>query len=251
MLTAVIKKQDFKLTHWSTGLFLTAVVLLAGLVTAAPDFDIMSRVAVQRFGIDGSRAISEWRGFLTKTDNLPETEQLQAVNDFINLKVRFGNDATIWKQPDYWATPLETLSRGQGDCEDFAIAKYATLKLLGVPGEKMRLTYVKARIGGRYSQKTQAHMVLSYYPTPTALPLVLDNLVRDIMPASQRRDLHPIFSFSIENLWVGSSATPAANASARLSRWRDVLNRMRAEGLSTLFVPESKAIQNPQHTSKE
>jgi len=238
MPTSAVKKEHSRLTLFWGGFLLTGLVLLAGMVAAAPDFDIMSRLAGQRFGIEGSRAISEWQQFLAEAGELPEKEQLQEVNDFINRKVRFGNDTTIWGQPDYWATPLETLSRGQGDCEDFAIAKYATLKLLGVPGEKLRLTYVKARIGGMYSQVTQAHMVLSYYPTPTDLPLILDNLVSDIMPASQRRDLHPIFSFSIENLWVGSSAQPAASATARLSRWRDVLNRMRAEGLSVLFEPE-------------
>ena len=242
MPTAVVKKQHLGVALFRAGFLLTGLVLLAGLVAAAPDFDLMSQLAGQRFGMEGRRAISEWRQLLTKADELPEEEQLQVVNEFINLKVRFGNDTTIWGQSDYWATPLETLSRGQGDCEDFAIAKYATLKLLGVPGEKLRLTYVKARIGGRYSQVTQAHMVLSYYPTPTDLPLILDNLVSDIMPASQRRDLHPIFSFSIENLWVGSSPLPAASASARLSRWRDVLNRMRTEGLSVLFEPEKKPL---------
>ena len=242
MPTAAVKKKHLRLTLFWGGFLLTGLVLLAGTVASAPDFDIMSRLAGQRYGMEGSRAISEWRQFLTAADKLPEKEQLREVNEYVNLKVRFGNDTTIWGQPDYWATPLETLSRGQGDCEDFAIAKYATLKLLGVPGEKLRLTYVKARIGGMYSQVTQAHMVLSYYPTPTDLPLVLDNLVSDIMPASQRRDLHPIFSFSIENLWVGSSALPAASATARLSRWRDVLNRMRAEGLKVLFEPEKIAV---------
>lgn len=242
MPTVAMKKQPFGLPLLRTGFFITGLVLLAGLVAAAPDFDLMSQLAGQRFGMEGRRAIIEWRQFMTKTDTLPEGDQLRAVNEFINLKVRFGNDTTIWQQPDYWATPLETLSRGQGDCEDFAIAKYATLKLLGVPGEKLRLTYVKARIGGMYSQVAQAHMVLSYYPTPIEIPLILDNLVSDIMPASQRRDLYPIFSFSIENLWVGSSAQPAASASARLSRWRDVLNRMRAEGLSVLFEAEKKPL---------
>lgn len=86
-----------------------------------------------------------------------------------------------------------------------------------------------------YSQVTQAHMVLSYYPTATSEPLILDNLVTDIRPASQRTDLSPVFSFSSENLWVGGSTAPAADATARLSRWRDVLNRMRAEGLSSIF----------------
>jgi predicted transglutaminase-like cysteine proteinase len=217
---------------------LTGFFWLASLVAAAPDLDLMSQLAGQRFGIEGRRGISEWQQLLAEAGELPEEEQLQAVNEFVNSAVRFGNDAAIWGQPDYWATPLETLSRGQGDCEDFAIVKYVTLKLLGVPGKKLRLTYVKARTGGMYSQITQAHMVLSYYPTPTDLPLILDNLIADIMPASQRRDLHPIFSFSIEDLWVGTSPLPAASASARLSRWRDVLNRMRAEGLKVLFEPE-------------
>ena len=238
MPTAAAKKQHPGLALFPAGVLLAALVLLARLVAAAPDFDLMSQLAGQRFGMEGRRAISEWRQILTGTAELPEEEQLRTVNEFFNRKVRFGSDAAIWGQPDYWATPMETLGRGKGDCEDFAIAKYATLKLLGVSGEKLRLTYVKARIGGRYSQITQAHMVLSYYPTPTGLPLILDNLISDILPASQRVDLHPVFSFSIENLWVGASPLPAASASARLSHWRDVLNRMRAEGLNVLFEPE-------------
>jgi predicted transglutaminase-like cysteine proteinase len=238
MPIAAAKKQHSGQTLLRAGFFLVAFVLLAHPVMAAPDFDLMSQLAGQRFGMEGRRAINEWRQFLIGTAELLEEEQLRTVNDFFNRKLRFGSDALIWGQPDYWATPLETLGRGEGDCEDFAIAKYATLKILGVSGEKLRLTYVKARIGGRYGQNTQAHMVLSYYPTPTELPLVLDNLIGDIMPASQRGDLHPVFSFSIENLWVGPSPVPAASASARLSNWRDVLNRMRAEGLSVLFGPE-------------
>ena len=241
MPTAAAKKHPFRLALLRTGFFLISLVLLAGLVAAAPDFDLMSQLAGQRFGIEGPKAISEWRQLLAGASELPEEEQLLAVNEFFNRKIRFGTDIAIWAQNDYWATPLETLGRGQGDCEDFTIAKYATLKLLGVPGEKLRLTYVKARIGGRNSRITQAHMVLTYYPTPTALPLILDNLAGDILPASQRVDLHPIFSFSIENLWVGASPLPAANASARLSRWRDVLNRMRAEGLADLFEPAKTA----------
>lgn len=240
MPTAASSKQNPSLALLGAGLLLTGLIFLARLVTAAPDFDLMARVAGQRFGLDGLRAIGEWRQLLDRAEEMPEEKQLHTVNEFFNLKVRFGSDQAIWGQHDYWATPLETLGRGRGDCEDFTIAKYVTLKLLGVPGEKLRLTYVKAKIGGMYSQITQAHMVLSYYPTPTGEPLVLDNLISDIRPASQRKDLQPVFSFSSENLWVGASPLPAASASARLSRWRDVLDRMRAEGLNVLFAPEKK-----------
>ena len=62
----------------------------------------------------------------------------------------------------------------------------------------MRLIYVKARIGGTASSLPQAHMVLAYYPTPDAEPLVLDNLMPEIRPASHAPDLQPVFSFNSE-----------------------------------------------------
>jgi predicted transglutaminase-like cysteine proteinase len=219
------------------GFLFTGIVLLARLGVADPDFNLMAQLAGERFGMTGVRAISEWQQFLSAAKDSPENEKLLMVNDFINRKVRFSSDQKIWGKTDYWATPLETLGRGEGDCEDFSIAKYATLKLLGIPGDKLRMVYVKARIGGMGSNITQAHMVLSYYPKPTAEPLILDNLAGQIRPASQRKDLYPVFSFSIEDLWVGTSPVPAASATARLSSWRDVLSRMQKEGLKVLLKP--------------
>ena len=99
-------------------------------------------------------------------------------------RIRFAEDSQVWGQTDYWATPLEVLARGAGDCEDYVFAKYFTLRELGVAEHRLRMTYVRARIGGAGSSVTQAHMVLSYYPTPDAVPLVLDNLVTGIRPAS-------------------------------------------------------------------
>jgi len=236
MPTAAKKKKCPGSANARRGALLASLLLLHNLASATPEFDLMQRLAGERYGAEGRRAIVAWRQLLEKSGEDSEEERLRAVNEFINLSVRFSSDTVIWGKADYWATPLETLGRGMGDCEDFAIAKYTTLKLLGVAGEKLRLTYVKARLGGSYSQITQAHMVLSYYPTPTSEPLILDNLVSDINPASQRTDLAPIFSFSSENLWVGGSALPAASATARLSRWRDVLARMAEEGLNPLFA---------------
>ena len=132
---------------------------------------------------------------------------------------------------DYWATPLEVLGRGEGDCEDFAIAKYMTLKLMGIPSVKMRLIYVKARIGGPQSTMVQAHMVLSYYQAPEDEPLVLDNLISDIRPASRRPDLTTVFGFNAEGLWVGGALPRVNRSSQRLSRWQSVLVRMREEGI--------------------
>jgi predicted transglutaminase-like cysteine proteinase len=105
------------------------------------------------------------------------------------------------------------------------------LRALGIPAEKLRLVYVRARIGGPQSNLTQAHMVLAYYITPDAEPQVLDNLITDIRVASRRSDLTPIFSFNTEGIWAGADSSRTSSSDAtRLSRWRDLLARAKAEG---------------------
>lgn len=157
---------------------------------------------------------------------LEEEARLKGVNAFFNRAIQFREDRDIWAQVDYWASPLEMLNRGQGDCEDFAIAKYFALMAAGVPSAKLRLVYVRAQIGA----VTQAHMVLAYYRDPAAEPLILDNLLGDIRPASRRPDLTPVFSFNAEGMWQGVGAASAGDPSARLSRWRDMLTKAKAEG---------------------
>ena len=209
-----------------------AALILLGLtvsVIAAPDLDKMLLLAQQRYGTSGVNAVQQWRALLNQVRGLPSLEKIKRVNTFFNRQIAFRDDQEIWGQADYWATPLETLGRAAGDCEDFSIAKYATLKLLDIPIERMRLIYVRAQIGGPHSSVSQAHMVLGYFANPGDEPLILDNLVTEIYPASRRTDLYPVFSFNSEGLWVGPS--PAASASARLSRWRGVLEKMQQEGL--------------------
>jgi len=201
------------------------------LAVAGVEIDRMLLQAGQRYGEAGTASVMAWRDLLAKAASQPDAAKLRQVNDFFNRRIRFGEDIDIWGKQDFWATPLEVLGRAQGDCEDFAIAKYATLKLLGIPAEKLRLTYVKARIGGPRSTLVQAHMVLSYYPAPDDEPLVLDNLISDIRPASRRTDLTTIFGFNAEGLWVGGATPRAASASQRLSKWQSVLARMREEGI--------------------
>ena len=128
-----------------------------------------------------------------------------------------------------FATPLETMGRGRGDCEDYVIAKYFTLRALGVPESRLRLTYVRARIGSASSGISQAHMVLSYYATTESMPLVLDNLVSSIQPANTRTDLTPVFSFNAQGIYTGA-AVQASSPVERLTRWRDLLLRMSSEG---------------------
>lgn len=196
---------------------------------AAVDLDQTQVLALQRYGAHAVETVSAWRKMIEEARALPDNDKLTKVNTFFNRRISFQDDIVVWQQTDYWATPLEFMGRGAGDCEDFAIAKYITLQLLGIGNEQLRLIYVRAKIGASTSI---AHMVLGYFPQSTEEPLILDNLVSSVRPASQRPDLIPVFSFNREGLWVSGTTASAADPTTRLSRWRDLLSRMRQEGLS-------------------
>ena len=200
---------------------------------AATDFSKLSYLANQRYGERARTSILELQATVNELKSASEIDKLKGINDFFNRKIRyFDEDINIWGVPDYWATPLESLGKERGDCEDFSIAKYIFLKELNIPDERLKLTYVRAQIGGPYSKIFQAHMVLTYYASPSAEPLILDNLISDIRQASRRKDLTPIFSFNSEGLWIGATtAASKGDPSSHLSRWRDVLARIQADGI--------------------
>lgn len=204
-------------------LLLVACALLSLLALADWDFEVILKNAEKRYGNLGParQRILDWSDLIQRSGELPEKDKLTAVNRFFNAKLRFVDDQRNWGQNDYWATPIEALVKGAGDCEDYSIAKYFTLRRLGIPAEKLRITYVKAL------NYNQAHMVLTFYATPTADPLVLDNLISDIRPASQRKDLLPVYAFNAEGLYTGGKRS---GDSKKLSRWQDILQKMRAEG---------------------
>lgn len=215
-----------------TALSALCFVLAVAVAMARPDMDALLALALERYGPVAGETVRNWGRLLEHARTLSEQEQLELVNTFVNRNVLYEEDRLTWQVDDYWATPLETLGRGQGDCEDFSIAKYVSLGMLGMSIEKLRLTYVRAELGLPGSGITQAHMVLAYYPTPEAEPLILDNLIADLRPASRRPDLKPVFGFNSQGLWVAGRPAPVvADPTSRLSRWRDVLRRMGEEGL--------------------
>ena len=204
-------------------------LLLALTAKASWDFGLILQKAEQRYGNLGlaKGRIEAWDELINSNLGKTDSELLQTTNRFFNRQLRFVDDSQNWRQNDYWASPIEALVKGAGDCEDYAIAKYFTLRRLGVPSEKLRITYVKAL---RYNQ---AHMVLTYYATPSAMPLVLDNLISEIRPASQRKDLLPVYAFNAEGLYLpGAAGGKRASDSKKLSRWQDLLKKMKSEGFA-------------------
>jgi len=221
-------------------LSLCAVALLAALPgwSGLTDFSPGLIEAMQkRFGAEAPRRLQQFQSAISQirrqagADGIRNAVQtasgkaelpwLQKVNDFFN-KVPYLTDQEHWGVPDYWATPAEMVASWGGDCEDYAIAKYMSLKELGFPVERLRITYVRAvKIG-------ETHMVLAYYPYPSADPLILDNLVDEVQPASQRTDLIPVYSFNDEDLWLASGVNRKGGAST-VRLWREVIERMEKE----------------------
>lgn len=195
------------------------------------NFNKLSNLAKQKYGEDAYKNVVELEQLLMQLKSASEMEKLHQINDFFNQKITFADDIDVWGVTDYWASPLEFIGLQAGDCEDFSIAKYVFLKSVGVSNDKLRLTYVRAEIAYPGRTAVRAHMVLSYYQTPQSEPLILDSLIQQIMPASSRKDLSPIFSFNDKGLWIGNSSKPKSDSQSHLSKWRDVLTRMQADGI--------------------
>ncbi|MEO6278827.1 transglutaminase-like cysteine peptidase [Roseateles sp.] len=205
--------------------WLAALLALPLLASAAYDAGRVLEAAAER----GPRVVEQARALVQQIERSGTHEELQRlkdVNDFFNHRLDFRDDAVTWGLPDYWASPLESLDKRAGDCEDYAIAKYFSLAAAGVPTVRLRMVYVRARQQGQ----SLAHMVLAYYAEPGAEPLILDNLRPEVLPASQRTDLTPVFSFNTEGLWQGMGQVTAGDPLARLSLWRELVAKVKAEG---------------------
>ncbi len=181
--------------------------------------------AIQKYGSFAGKRLQAWQQLVNDNIGQPESIQLTNVNNFFN-EVRFIDDIDHWKQKDYWATPIEMLSTDAGDCEDYTIAKYFTLKALGVSEKKLYLTYVKA------IRLNQAHMVLTYFKTPQSIPLVLDNINKHILKATKRDDLVPVYSFNGDGLWLSKQRGKGRSVSGgtkKLKAWNNLLERLRLQ----------------------
>lgn len=184
--------------------------------------------AEREYGPVAKERLLAWSQLIASGGQQTEREKLNIVNDFFN-QTRFLSDAEHWGTEDYWATPAEMLASNGGDCEDFSISKYFTLLSLGVPMDRLRITYVKAKT---WNPVSQAHMVLTYYPTPGAIPLVLDNLIPEIKPATERPDLIPVYSFNGSGLWLAKArgaGKAVAGGSRNIGLWRELTARMGKE----------------------
>lgn len=204
--------------------FILLVLLCSSLLTVQSSIKfseaLFTRISKQ-YDKSAETRVRNWQNLIEESKHLPLDKQLYEVNRFFN-QMRFTEDITLWGKNDYWATPIEFLAENAGDCEDFTIAKYVTLLALGVPDKNLRLMYVTS------TRPRQAHMVLAYYQTLNAIPMVLDNINKRILPANRRSDLIPIYSFNGEGLWLAKEQGRGRQVQSKNnnSLWADLQQRM-------------------------
>ncbi len=157
-----------------------------------------------------------------KIKNFDLERKLNYVNTFYN-KILPVNDATKYEADDYWATPKEFLIQGKGDCEDYAISKYFTLKEAGISKDKLFLSVVKVKGVANY------HMVLTYLENKKAIPLILDNLSFKVLPFTKRGDLEPNFLFNEKEAYLikNNRLDKKININwGRVDKWKLLLYRV-------------------------
>ncbi|MEQ6885061.1 transglutaminase-like cysteine peptidase [Salicola sp. Rm-C-2C1-2] len=200
---------------------LVMAVLLTGLAHGIDLGKDLLEYVQREYGNAAKQRLTDWDELIEQHRDVTETEQVLAVNHFFN-KREFVWDIDHWGLRDYWATPVEFLATDAGDCEEFANAKYMTLRAMGVPEKRLRITYVDA------IHLEQAHMVLAWYPDPNAEPLILDNLVNQIQPASRRTDLKPVYSFNGTDLWLSRDerSDRRVGSADEVQQWRHLRDRM-------------------------
>lgn len=195
------------------------------IITASRTYNITEnqlRSIENKYGSQAKNRVEIWDSMIQSSKNEKILTQLKNVNDFFN-KIKYVSDLRHWKKKDYWATPFEFMGSGAGDCEDYAIAKYFSLRKLGVPDDKLRITYVSYRRSN--SKYEQAHMVLTYFHKPGATPIVLDNINKKLQLATKRTDLKPVYSFNADGLWQAKNKGSVKVGRNNLRSWKDLMSR--------------------------
>ena len=129
---------------------------------------------------------------------------LAAINRLANRRP-YRSDLANFHKREHWASPLEFLA-SSGDCEDYAIFKYALLRHLGMPADSLRIVLLRRKADGL------GHAVLAAYLDDKIY--ILDNADGFIRPQNEFRSYTAVFSFNENLRWAHIESSPGANARA-------------------------------------
>ncbi len=136
--------------------------------------------------------LRDWQRFLAELRGADAPTQLDRVNRYMN-RAPYITDPRNYSVDDYWATPRQFFNR-DGDCEDYAIAKFMSLRALGWDNDDLRIVVLKdvnLRI---------AHAVLVVYGDGAVW--VLDNQIEQVVAADRIRHYRPYYSVNEDSWWL-------------------------------------------------
>lgn len=139
-----------------------------------------------------SPALAGWRDFMSEQQGLTRLQQVKAVNKFVN-RWPYITDDQLWGLSDYWATPMEFLEHS-GDCEDYSILKYISLRELGVPAEDLRILVVRDVV------RDIAHAILGV--RVDGKWMILDSLFTAVLGHDKMLQYTPYYAVNEESRWT-------------------------------------------------
>lgn len=190
-------------TSFATGVF-GSIEFKASSLNSLPKWtNVLKKIAIEEdlyriCSIDSTRcedkSYDKWVKFIQQSNykNMSLGEKLEAVNSFAN-KWPYKTDMEVWGRSDYWESPAEFL-KYSGDCEDYAITKFVSLKKLGVPPQNLRIVVLQDTI------RNIAHAVLSvkvnneYY--------ILDSLINMVVKDDKLKQYIPQYSINDTDRWA-------------------------------------------------
>lgn len=150
-------------------------------------------------GLPARQRFELWQNMINSSVGKSDTEKLRNVEGFFNLQIKYTSDRDNQGVRDYWQDPIESLKSGKGDCEDYAVAKYASLRMLGFAADKLGIAYVQQTTGG-------AHAVLLAERDDYDTPVLLDNLTHQGIALPQHRPQYrPVFLVNETDMQVVDS----------------------------------------------
>lgn len=187
--TAAVRPQ---LQRGKGGLFGSTEVRSTDISAFTKWTTVMARFEQQMGTQSNTPRVQAWKASIKRLQGMSDADKVAGVNDYVN-KVNYIEDRQNYNKSDYWATPIEFFARG-GDCEDFAIAKYASLRALGFRADQMRIAIVQDKI------KNIPHAILIVYTDEGTF--VLDNQDKRTRTASDVNRYKPIFSINSGAWWL-------------------------------------------------
>lgn len=144
---------------------------------------------------------SRLRKTVAAARSMPPEKRIEAANRAVNSVLSYREEDPYAAGSDYWQTFMETIDRGAGDCEDYAIMKYHVLRAMGVRPEAMTLLVLKSASNGKY------HAVLAV--SLGGRNLILDSLTDRILEDDVDGDYRVLFSFNDDDMRIHGTRVAA------------------------------------------